>query len=62
VIFFATPHGVAMAQARELDRRRYPTHRPGRGFPAARSGCVLAVVRHGAHLSGPARRIRLRTA
>ncbi len=62
VVFFATPHGVAMAQARELTGARREDHRPRRRFPAEGPGGLRAVVRHAARLPGPARRIGVRPA
>ena len=62
VVFFATPHGVAMAQARELVARRRQDHRPRRRFPPEGSRRLREVVRHAAHLPRPPRRIGLRLA
>ena len=62
VVFFATPHGVAMAQARELARRRRARHRPRRRLPPQGPGGVRALVRHAARLPRPPRRSRLRAA
>ena len=42
VVFFATPHGVAMAQARELVGAGVQDHRPRRRLPPQGSGDVRA--------------------
>ena len=52
VVFFATPHGVAMAQARELLEAGVAHHRPRRRFPAAGPG---ASSRAGTRCRMPAR-------
>ena len=62
VVFFATPHGVAMAQARELVGAGVQDHRPRRRFPAHGPGGVRALVQDAARVPGPARRVGLRPA
>ncbi len=62
VVFFATPHGVAMAQARELRRGRRADHRPRRRLPAAGSRAVRALVQDAARVPGSARGGGLRPA
>ena len=62
VVFFATPHGVAMAQARGLVDAGVQDHRPRRRLPHPGRRAVRALVQDFACVPGPARRVRLRTA
>ena len=61
-VLLATPPEVSMDLAPKFLRRRRDCNRPQRGFPAAHSRALQALVQGRAHRARPSRRSRLRAA